>query len=74
MSKKDALKNRVRVEFMESAPESKKGIIKKAYSGKARAMAVKAKCLDCCGFVQEEISNCETFTCPLWDYRPYQKS
>jgi hypothetical protein len=35
--------------------------------------AVKAKCLDCSCWQPDEITNCTVFTCPLWNFRPYQK-
>jgi hypothetical protein len=35
--------------------------------------AVKAKCLDCSCWQIAEITDCRVFTCPLWNFRPYQK-
>ena len=43
-----------------------------AISGKSRAAAVKAKCLDCCCWQRVEISCCPVDTCPLHPYRPYR--
>lgn len=34
---------------------------------------IRAKCLDCCAFEKPEVSKCETKTCVLWKFRPYQK-
>lgn len=33
---------------------------------------LKAKCLDCCCWQAEEITNCNSKMCPIWPYRPYQ--
>lgn len=39
--------------------------------------AIKAKCLDCCGFQKEEVKQCTCVVCPLWPFRlgknPYKK-
>ena len=43
-----------------------------AMSGKSRASAIKAKCLDCCCWQRIEIANCPVETCSHWLYRPYR--
>ena len=45
---------------------------KTAISGKSRAAAIKAKCLDCCNWQRVEVANCPVETCPLFPYRPYR--
>ena len=35
--------------------------------------AVKAKCLDCCCWQTDEITNCTVLACPIWAHRPYQR-
>ena len=35
--------------------------------------AVKAKCLDCGCWQIDEVRNCTIFTCPIWDFRPFQQ-
>jgi hypothetical protein len=35
--------------------------------------AIKAKCLECVGYVRADITNCTAPTCALYQYRPYQK-
>lgn len=52
-------------------PVSQQGIFQRAYSGKSRASAVKAKCLDCCGFDRKEAQNCTVVSCPLHLYNPF---
>ena len=34
--------------------------------------AIKAHCLECCGWQRNEVRGCTSVKCPLWDYRPYQ--
>lgn len=34
-----------------------------------RGKAIRMRCLDCCGFQEKEVKNCEAKTCPLWPYR-----
>ena len=43
-----------------------------AYEGRSRPAAIKAKCLDCCGYQPAEVKRCTTVTCPLHKFRPYQ--
>jgi hypothetical protein len=52
----------------------RKNIFEKSFNRVSRANAIKAKCLDCCCFVTQEITNCTVETCPLWSYRPYTKN
>lgn len=47
------------------------------FEGKAtRNAAIRAKCLECVGYeaVQENVGDCTARTCPLWHFRPLQKS
>ena len=37
-----------------------------------KAVAVKAKCWDCCGGQRVEVRKCPAVDCPLWFVRPYQ--
>jgi len=58
--------------FLNLIKNQQQQLFVKAYSGKSKASGIKAKCLDCSCFQKEEITNCEVFTCPLYEYRPYQ--
>lgn len=31
--------------------------------------AIRAKCLDCCGYQMNEVRLCPATDCPLWEYR-----
>jgi len=44
----------------------------KAFSGKSRAMALKAKCIECCCYQKNEVAACQVPGCPLYRYRPYR--
>ncbi len=61
-------------EFASKVPDIYRDNYSKAMSGKSRAAAVKAKCLDCCCWQRKEVQLCTAVTCPLWMYRPYQNS
>ena len=39
-----------------------------------RSQAIKFNCLDCYGGYTAEVRDCVIKTCPLWVFRPYQKS
>ena len=56
-------------------PKSKQLMSSKALRGAAPIrLAVKVKCLDCCGWegADAEVANCPVELCPLWHYRPFQ--
>ena len=44
----------------------------KATRGKASPrVAIKAFCLECCGWQRQEVRICTNLACPLWEYRPF---
>lgn len=52
---------------------SRVGLFRTVYHGRpSKALALKAKCLDCSGWQVAEIRDCPSVTCPLWRVRPYQ--
>lgn len=54
------------------APASYRATLERAYSGKSKAAGIKAFCLQCVGFLRNEIRDCSAKGCPLHPYRPYQ--
>ena len=66
-------KQRVRLAEIRRHSVSAINVFKKAYGGNSLAAAVKAKCLDCCCWVREEVTKCRSEACPLWRVRPFQK-
>ena len=51
------------------------GVFKRKYTGKRKKAALQALCVECQGFddVRAGVGDCAAYTCPLWEYRPYQK-
>ena len=41
--------------------------------GKSRAVAIRAKCLECCCFQKREAMDCRVPDCPLFNWNPYRK-
>lgn len=55
------------------APESAQKTLTEAFSGAASPRkAIKAMCLTCVGYDRDAIRNCTGYSCPLWEYRPFQ--
>lgn len=49
------------------------GIVRRAYRGSASPrVAIKAFCLQCAGYLRDDVANCMADGCPLHAYRPYQ--
>lgn len=48
----------------------KKQYIKAMTTNSLRA-AVNSKCLDCCCWQSNEVKECTSVECPLYNYRPY---
>lgn len=59
---------------LQQIPDSYKNNYIKAISGKSKAAAIKARCLDCCCWQKIQIPICGVQDCPLYPYRPYQNS
>jgi hypothetical protein len=62
-----------RREFLAATvPPSARRLMLRTFAGKASPrQAIKAKCLDCCGYDRAEVANCTVVLCPLHAYRPY---
>ncbi len=54
-------------------PEAKRELYQRAMSGRDPEAAMEASCLDCCGWVDEEVFLCTDPGCPLYPYRPQSK-
>ena len=46
----------------------------KALGGNSLRAAVNAQCLECMGWLRNEVRNCDCCCCPLHEVRPYQSS
>ena len=60
---------------IDAVPQSGKTMYLKAITGKCPPRAaIKVMCLECIGWSRKEITNCTSTACPLYAYRPFQKS
>lgn len=67
-------RNTVYSDYLSKVPLSMRLLFAKLFDGKnSKADALKAKCLDCCVYDIKEVTACHIKTCPLWNFRPYQK-
>jgi hypothetical protein len=55
-------------------PDIHKANYDKAMRGKSLRAASKAFCLECVGYMKEEVRQCTDLACPLYPYRPYKIS
>lgn len=65
-------KDDIRADQMEALPHSVKLTYSRAFAG-SKARAIVAKCLECCCNDRDEVRNCQVYTCPLYEVRPYQR-
>jgi hypothetical protein len=61
------------VERLRQIPEVKRELYQRAMLGRDRKAAMDAYCLECCGWVDEEVFLCTDPGCPLYPYRPQSK-
>jgi hypothetical protein len=58
----------------EDAP-SRAGLFRRLYSATASPrQAIKAQCLHCVWMDEAAIRGCTATACPLWNFRPFQKT
>ena len=62
----------VRAAVLEHVPVLYRPTYERAFSGKSKAAAIKAACLNCCGNVRAEVTACAVYACPLFSHRPYR--
>ena len=63
-----------REQRLRTAPETFRGILRAAMSGKCSPRAaIKAQCAECIGFDRDAIRTCTAYACPLWNFRPYRQ-
>ena len=62
-------------ERLAQMPRSFRRTYRKATRGEASPrMAIKAFCMECCGWQRKEVARCSGWACPLWTYRPFVES
>jgi len=58
-----------------SVPNRYRGIMRRALEGTASPrQAIKARCIECCGFDRAVAAECGVRRCPLYAYNPYRKT
>lgn len=65
------VKGKILSELRRGVPLSKLSLVEKGESGSVKAL-VKLKCLDCSGYITNEVKHCTVLSCPLYSIRPYQ--
>lgn len=56
-------------------PNRYRKLYDRCMSGEASPrQAIQTQCLECWAWVQNETTQCDNICCPLYQYRPYQKS
>jgi hypothetical protein len=60
-----------REEYIDSVPTKYRGIVKRAFTGRSRKAAMRAKCLECMGYddASKGVEECTSRNCPMWPYR-----
>jgi hypothetical protein len=58
---------------IEEIPEPYRKGYEKAVKGGNKSAAIKAFCLECCMWQENEITGCKSVTCPLYSVRPSTK-
>lgn len=61
-------------ERLSMIPPKYKSTYRRAITGDSLRAAVNAQCLECVGFLSEEVRNCSDSGCPLYMVRPYRGS
>lgn len=58
---------------IENTPVKYRAMAKKGFEGKiSPRSAIKLKCLECVGYVRDDVTHCTGYSCPLWRLRPFQ--
>lgn len=57
---------------MEEMPKTRRMTYLEAMKGKSKTAAIKAFCEMCVGWDRNEVRECTSPACPLYEYRPYK--
>ena len=73
-TEKGAKMNPMQIKTLETATPMYRKVTERALEGKCSPRsAIKAFCLHCVGYERAVVTNCTSFGCPLYAFRPYQK-
>lgn len=65
-SQREAVSRRV----AECPERMRRGYMRSVLGEAGPRMAIRAFCLECCGWSRDEVRACSGLACPLWHYRP----
>ncbi|KKL63963.1 hypothetical protein LCGC14_2169840 [marine sediment metagenome] len=57
---------------LKEMPETCRSHYRKAMRGRSQRSAITAQCLECVGWVRNEVELCTDSGCPLYPFRPFQ--
>ncbi len=65
--------NEVQTKRLEDCSDMHRGLLTRVYSGnRSLRDGIDAFCVQCVGYVIDDVRNCTAIGCPLWQLRPYQ--
>lgn len=65
--------NEVQIKRLEDCSDMHRGLLTRVYSGnRSLRDGIDAFCVQCVGYVIDDVRNCTSIGCPLWQLRPYQ--
>jgi len=70
LSRLDPARRRAVEDRISQMPKTARGTYLSALGGRSPKAAIKAHCMECCGWVRAEVAACTALACPLWGYRP----
>ena len=54
---------------LQDVPRKYRGLYRKAWAGDSRKAAIRTFCLECVGWMPEEVRQCTAPACPLYEFR-----
>jgi len=58
-----------RARRLRDVPPKYRNLYRRAYAAKSRKAAIRAHCLECCGWSADEVRRCTSPACPLFQFR-----
>jgi len=58
-----------RARRLAKVPAKYRNLYRRAYAAKSRKAAIRAQCLECCGWSADEVRRCTAPACPLYEFR-----
>jgi len=67
-------RRQIRARIAEMPLSSRSAYLRAAAKQAPPRLAIKAHCMECCGWERRAVAECTGYACPLWEYRPFQSS